>query len=289
MNIIQDLKQDYKSGGITMQIIIWNVLLFVVSIPFFYNFNFGLFEYPNWITLSSMLDVFIYKPWTVITYQFFHFSFWHLFFNMLMLNFTSRLFLTFFNPKQFFSVYLLGGILGGVFFLLGYYFLNLNGELIGASASIMAVLLAVTTYNPIMPIRIPLLGYFKLWHITVCTIVVSDILEFKLLNTGGHLAHLGGALFGFIYTKSLVNGVDLGKGLNLFLDWLATLFSSKSSTPFKKVHKNSIPKKPVNSTSRIVTKDRSQQQIDEILDKISQSGYDSLTKEEKEFLFKAGK
>lgn len=289
MNIFQDLKQDYRLGGISVQLIIWNVLLFLVSIPLFYNFSFGVFQYPTWLILEGSFEGSFFKPWTFISYQFLHFGFYHLFFNMLVLNFASRLFLTFFNQKQLLSVYLLGGIFSGLLFVLGFIVLQFSGSLLGASASIMAVLVAVTTYSPTMPVRLPLLGYFKLWHITLTTIIVSDVLEFKLFNTGGHLAHIGGALFGYLYMKMLIKGIDLGAGLNRFLDWMATFFSSKPSTPFTKVHRNTTPKTSMKTSSRIVTKDKNQQQIDEILDKISKSGYDSLTKEEKEFLFKAGK
>ena len=107
-------------------------------------------------------------------------------------------------------------------------------------------------------------------------------------NTGGHVAHLSGALFGFIYVKLLMNGTDLSKGISFLFDKLVTFSRPKKTTPFKKVHRNYNVKQN-QSTSKIVTKDKTQQQIDDILDKISKSGYDSLTKEEKEFLFKAGK
>jgi hypothetical protein len=107
-------------------------------------------------------------------------------------------------------------------------------------------------------------------------------------NMGGHISHLSGALFGFIFIKLLQNGTDLSKGVSRFFGFFANLFQKNKTTPFKKVHKNYT--KPVEkSIPKIITKDKSQQQIDEILDKISQSGYDSLTKEEKEFLFKVGK
>jgi membrane associated rhomboid family serine protease len=288
MNIIQDLKQQYKIGDISFRIIIWNVLCFLIAIPFFYQFQIGVFDYPNWVSLSSKTSGFLFKPWTFFTYQFFHSGFFHLFFNMLTLSFSSYLFLTFFTQKQLLAVYILGGVFAGVLFVLGFNVLNDFGNIVGASASIMSVLVAVTTYQPLMDVRIPLIGYVRLWYITITIIIVSDVLQFSLSNTGGHIAHLGGALFGFIYIKALQSGTDLGNGLNLILDKISTLFSPRTTSPFKKVHRN-VTTKTSSSGSRIVTKDKSQQQIDEILDKISQSGYDSLTKDEKEFLFKAGK
>lgn len=107
-------------------------------------------------------------------------------------------------------------------------------------------------------------------------------------NTGGHISHLAGAFFGFLYIKLLQNGTDLSKIVSNVIDFFSNLFKPKKEAPFKKVHKNYKPEPKKETASRIVTKDKTQQQIDEILDKISQSGYDSLTKEEKEFLFKAG-
>jgi hypothetical protein len=113
-------------------------------------------------------------------------------------------------------------------------------------------------------------------------------MQIRLDNSGGHIAHLAGAFFGFIFIKLLENGTDLSKLVSTIIDFFVNLFSKSPSTPFKKVHKN-YKRPTAKPTSKIVTKDKTQQQIDEILDKISRSGYDCLTKEEKEFLFKAGK
>jgi hypothetical protein len=127
----------------------------------------------------------------------------------------------------------------------------------------------------------------KLWQITL-VIILIDLMQIRIENTGGHIAHLAGAFFGFIFVKLLENGTDLSKIVSNVLHFFVNLFQKSPSKPFKKVHKNY--KKPIEKPiSRIVTKDKSQQQIDEILDKISRSGYDALTKEEKEFLFKVGK
>ena len=287
MNIIDDLKLQYKMGGIAIKLVFWNVVCFLVSLLFFYQFKVGAFDFPTWIALSSDPSNFIVKPWTFLTYAFFHDGFWHLLFNMVVLNFSSTLFLTFFTPKQYLGLYVLSAIFAGIAFVAGYYFLNLSSSIVGASAAIMAVLVATTTYHPLMNLRLLLIGNVKLWHITF-VIILIDLMQFRLGNTGGHISHLSGAFFGFIFIKLLQNGIDLSKMVSRILDFFTNLFKKNAASPFKKVHKNYS--KPVEkSTSRIVAKDKAQQQIDEILDKISQSGYDSLTKEEKEFLFKAGK
>jgi len=287
MNILDDLKLQYKLGGIAMRVIYWNIACFLVSLVFFWpNFT-GEFAYPNWLALSSDPNVFLFKPWTFLTYAFFHASFLHLLFNMMVLNFASNLFLTFFTQKQYLGLYILGAIFSGVAFSLIFYFSNISGSIVGASAAIMAILVATTTYQPLMNLRLLLIGNVKLWHVTA-VILVLDLLQLRLDNTGGHISHLAGAIFGFIYIKLLQNGTDLSIIISKTLDFFTNLFRKSPSTPFTKVHKNY--KKPTEKvTSRIVTKDKTQQQIDEILDKISQSGYDCLTKEEKEFLFKAGK
>lgn len=286
MNILDDLKMQYRLGGIAIKMIFWNIGCFLVSLIFFYQYSGGFFDFPNWLALSSESSVFIVKPWTFLTYAFFHDSFLHLFFNMIVLNFASYLFLTFFSAKQYLGVYILSAIFAGLIFALGFNLLQLSGAIVGASAAIMGLLMAATTYNPLMEVRLLLVGNVKLWHVTA-VIIILDLMQFRLGNSGGHISHLAGAFFGFVYVKLLQNGTDLSKIISSVLDFFANLFK-KPLTPFKKVHKNY--KKPIGKpVSKIVVKDKKQQQIDEILDKISQSGYDSLNQEEKEFLFQAGK
>jgi membrane associated rhomboid family serine protease len=286
-SIIDDLKMHYKFGGMAQRLIYWNIACFLVSLVFFYQFKVGSFDFPNWIALSSEPSIFITKPWTLLTYSFFHDGFGHIFFNMIVLNFSSTLFLTFFNQKQLLGLYVLSAIFAGIAFVLGYYLLNLSASIVGASGAIMAILVAATTYSPLMNVRLLLIGNVKLWHITL-VIIIIDLMQIRLDNSGGHIAHLAGAFFGFGFIKLLENGTDLSKIVSKVIDFFVNLFSKSPSTPFKKVHKN-YKRPTAKPTSKIVTKDKTQQQIDEILDKISRSGYDCLTKEEKEFLFKAGK
>lgn len=286
-SIIDDLKMNYKLGGMTQKLIYWNVACFLVSLVFFYQFSLGSFNFPNWVALSSEPTVFIFNPWTLLTYSFFHDGFGHVFFNMIILNFSSTFFLTFFNQKQLLGLYVLSAIFAGIVFALGYYFLNLSASIVGASAAIMAILVAATTFRPLMNVRLLLIGNVKLWHITA-VILLIDLMQIRIENTGGHIAHLAGAFFGFVFIKLLENGTDLSKIVSSVIDFFVNLFSKSKATPFKKVHKN-YKSTTIQKTSKIITKDKTQQQIDEILDKISKSGYDCLTKEEKEFLFKAGK
>lgn len=294
MNIVNDLKLQYKIGDMTTKLIFWNLLLFAIPEVVFSLlrlFNVSI-SYHEFVGLTNNPTDLLYKPWTIISYSFFHSSFLHILFNMLMLNFVGKLFSTFFTQKQLLSLYILGGVFAGMIYIASYYLFpllaNQHTLLVGASASVMAILVATTTYQPEMNLRLALIGNVKLWHIAIVFLIL-DFIQLPLENTGGHLSHLGGALFGFIYIKALQSGIDLGSGLNTVLDWFANLFSPKKNTPFTKIHRNPKSAKPTKTSGKIVTKDKTQQQIDEILDKISQSGYDSLTADEKEFLFKAGK
>jgi membrane associated rhomboid family serine protease len=287
MNILDDLKLQYKTGGIVQKLIFCNIVVFVFFalldvILKLSKINIG---YYNYIALSSLPHEFLMKPWTLITFNFMHAGFLHLIFNLMVLHFSGRLFNTYFTDKQLFGVYVLGGIFSGITFVISYIFIGKAGLLVGASGAIMAILIATATYAPFMLLRIPLIGIVKLWHVAFVILLV-DLIQMPLDNTGGHLAHLGGALFGFIYIKLLQSGTDITKPFSAVLDGFANLFKPKKKTPFKKVHRNTT-KKGVNSFQE--NKDLTQKQIDDILDKISKSGYDSLTKEEKEFLFKAGK
>lgn len=286
-SIWDDLKMQYRMGGFEQKLIYWNVGVFALSILAFYNFKQQFFDYPMWLALSSDWNVALRHPWTLLTYSFFHAGILHLIFNMMVLNFAGRLFLTFFSQKQLLGMYLLSAIFAGLMFVGSYYYLGRTAGLVGASASIMAVLVATATYSPNMNLRLLLIGSVRLWVFTAVVVAV-DLLYIFAENTGGHIAHLAGALFGFMYIKLLMTGTDLSKGVTFIFDRFANIGSSRKSTPFKKVHRNQ-QRPPVKNASKIVTKDKTQQQIDEILDKISKSGYDSLTAAEKEFLFKAGK
>ncbi|WP_116789248.1 rhomboid family intramembrane serine protease [Flavobacterium psychrotrophum] len=299
MGFIDQLKTEYRVGGIVQRLIFWNIGLFIIPMILFSilklgSVDIGIFDWTNpfsddFFSLSSNPVDLLWKPWSVLGYAFLHSGFMHVLFNMLTLYFAGRLFLTFFTQKQLFGLYVLSAIFAGLVYILGYNLLPLlvgqTAKMTGASAAIMAILVATAVYAPYYEVRLMLIGTVKLWHIALVFIVL-DLIYAPLDNSGGHIAHLAGDLFGFIYIKLLQSGSDLTKGVSGTIDFFANLFKSRKSAPFKKVHRNTTP--PVRN-SAVKPKDVTQKQIDEILDKISQSGYDSLTKEEKDFLFKVSK
>jgi membrane associated rhomboid family serine protease len=246
----------------------------------------------QWFELPKDFFDFLLQPWSIISYSFFHGGFGHLFWNMLLIYFVGRIFLNLFDARRFLNVYLLGVIMGGLFFILGYNifpaFFNVNAYLIGASAGASAILIFICAYIPNQEVRLIFFNV-KLWYIGAF-VVLMDLIQLPASgNAGGHLAHLGGALLGYWYARQLVNGTDIGAGFSRFLDAMVNLFKrSERKGPLKTVY-NSKKGRSATSTKAQYDKQSNQKKIDAILDKISKSGYESLSKTEKDFLFQAGK
>jgi len=302
MGFIDNLKLEYKIGGVVQRLIFWNVGLFLFPLIIFSLLKLGGITSPaldwtigatqNWFTVNSNPADLLWKPWSLVTYAFLHYGFLHLLMNMLWLFFAGRMFLTFFTQKQFFGLYILSGIFAALIFIISYTLLpifnGINTPMVGASAAVMAILVAAAVYAPYYEVRLMLIGTIKLWYIAAFFIVM-DLIYISAENTGGHIAHLSGALFGYLYIVLLRRGTDLSTGVSAFLDFFTNLSRSKKSAPFRKVHRNTPSQQQHRKTAASRAKDLTQQQIDDILDKIGQSGYDSLTKDEKDFLFKVGK
>jgi len=276
----QDIKYKLSRLNVLEKIILVNVALFIVGLLFK--------PFLSWLELPSDFNSFITKPWSIISYAFVHYGFLHIAFNMLWLYVLARMFLNLFSSKMALNIYFLGTITGGIFYLLFYQFLpkNIIGvPLVGASASVRALLIFICAYMPNQDVRVITFN-IKLWYIGVA-IVILDILGLFGGNGGGNLAHLGGVLLGFVYAKQLKKGQDIGKGFEKFMDAIVGLFKFKKQGPLKTVYKKKqnvggYAKKDFDAFNK-------QKKIDVILDKISKSGYDSLTTEEKDFLFRAGK
>ncbi|NAS29862.1 rhomboid family intramembrane serine protease [Flavobacteriaceae bacterium R38] len=294
MSISNDIKYKYARLSIAEKIIVINAAVFILNvvIPFLFRLNsntiVGYFELPK------RFSDFIQQPWSIITYTFFHANLMHIFFNMLLLFYSSRIFLNLFSVKRFINVYFLGGITGGLLFLLSYnifpVFLQVNTALIGASAAVMAVLIFICTYLPNQEVRVIFFNV-KLWYLGAF-FVLLDLVQIPVSNAGGHIAHLGGALLGFVYAKKLQDGTDIGKWFENLISGIVNMFTPRKKRPLKTVHRKpntSTSSRTGSSRASTFNKGVEQQKIDDILDKISKSGYDSLSKEEKDYLFKTGK
>ncbi len=219
------------------------------------------------LALFSDFNIFNYRIWQFVTYSFLHADIMHLLFNMLMLYFFSQLFFTFFNSKQLLKAYFLGGIAAGFFYFLVANIFGLQSFVVGASGAVMAVFFTVVGYNPRMRVQLIIFGNIAIYYIAIA-FLCFDLLQLFFDNAGGHLAHIGGSIFGFCY----------GKYLGGFI--INSSKKSKVKTNLRTVHNKN------NQTKNNSADNSIQKQIDVILDKISKSGYDSLTQEEKEFLFK---
>lgn len=276
MNILNDIKHAYYKANIVEKIIYINVFLFLITV-IFHRFII------NWFALPTSLTEFINTPWTLISYAFIHERLFHILSNLLVLYYIGNLFLNFYSKKQFLNCYFLGAIIGGLLFLLNYYISNkTGGNLIGASAAVTAVFVAIATKTPRYAIQLRFIGSVELWVLASIWVALS-ILQLINIDNGGAIAHLGGALFGFIYAKQLQKGNDIAKWFEAILDYFANIFKPKKNSPLKTVHKSKKRR-----SSNTVEKSK-QRKIDDILDKISKSGYETLTQEEKDFLFRAGK
>ena len=289
MNFQDQLRYRLQQLNEAEKLILINVICFVL--PLFLKTLFYLFNIPSnvmigWFELSAEWSDLLFKPWTIFTYSFMHSGFFHLFWNMYLLYFASRLFLNLFSPRTFFNVYFLGVLLGGLTFMLSYSvfpaFQYASPIMVGASAGVMAVLIFMATYSPDLEVRI-IFFTVKLRYLGIA-FVLLDLIQIPYGNAGGHLAHLGGAALGYLYVKRLDQGVDIGLPFENFTNRMLNLFKKQSK--LKTVHKR---KASSNSKKKVTTQEVDQSKIDSILDKISKSGYDSLTQKEKDFLFQAGK
>lgn len=290
MSFLSELKQNIRqSGKVTYQFIVANVGLFLFfNILFIFErliFQSGIIArfYHEYLTLPASLELLAFRPWTIITYMFLHAGLWHILVNMLFLFWFGLLLEEYLGRKKIISLYFLGGIAGGLLYIISYnifpYLQVQVGQafLIGASASVMAILVACATLLPDYTFFLLLLGPVKLKYIAL-VLVIFDFLSIAGSNPGGMIAHLGGALFGFVFIRQLRKGNDWSRPFMKVAGGLGAIFKRK---PHLKVKYSNKSRK---TDSRPVSQ---QDEIDAILDKISRSGYESLTAEEKNKLFRA--
>lgn len=268
------------------RLLLINVGLFLVimvfqTISFLTGMDIPIFDkLVGWLSLPSSPGTLMLQPWSLITYMFLHTGVMHILFNMLILYWTGRLFTEYLGSDKLWATYVLGGLSGGILYLLSYNlfpaFEGKMAHLMGASAGVIAVMVAIATLLPDYIVHLLLFGAVRLKYVALVSVVLYFI-SIPGANSGGEIAHLGGALFGFVMVKQLRQGRDMTSWLTA----LARKFSPNPSRRSLRAVGNSGRKQLVSSQSL------TQENIDRILDKINKSGFDSLTKEEKEILYKA--
>ena len=294
MAIITDLKETFRRGNIYIQLIYINAGVFIlttlleVMLQLFNRSLEGAFE---WLELPASLTRFIIQPWSILTYMFMHAGLMHILFNMLWLYWFGALFLNFFSAKHLRGLYILGGICGGLLYMAAYnifpYFSPMidYSFMLGASASVLAIVAATAYREPNYPIRLLLFGTVRLKYLALI-VIGTDLLFITSNNAGGHIAHLGGALAGLWFAAGLSKGTDITSWINKILDAIVSLFSFKPRKPKMKVHYGTNRQKDYDYNTR---KKVQSEEIDRILDKLKKSGYESLTSDEKKSLFDASK
>lgn len=286
-----DIKDKLKHLSAFEKIIALNIIIYAIGWLVFLIQGIHREDSLNWLALPKDFSALILKPWSIFTYGFAHNGFWHLLMNMLILYFVGRTLTNLFSPKLSLNVYFLGILLGGLSFVLVYTLFPSGilynvGDLVGASAGVSAVLLFICAYMPNKEVRFGPISV-KLMYVGL-VFVGFDIFGLFSDNSGGYVAHLGGDVLGYFYAIQLKKGIDIGKGFERFMDSISSYFSNAKKSNLKTVHKRK-KKNYAGHTKQEFGEFNNQKQIDIILDKISKSGYESLSKDEKAFLFKAGK
>lgn len=292
--IITDIKEAFRRGNVYIRLIYINAAVFVITTlmeVILQLFNRSLGNVLDWLELPASLTRFIIQPWSLFTYMFMHAGFLHILFNMLWLYWFGALFLMFFSAKHLRGLYMLGGICGGLLYMAAFnifpYFRPMTeySFMLGASASVLAIVAATAYREPNYPIRLFLFGTVRLKYLALI-VIGTDLLFITSSNAGGHIAHLGGALAGLWFAAGLSKGKDMTAWINKALDAIASLFNPKPRKPKMRVHYGTNRKKDYDYNARKKTQS---EEIDRILDKLKKSGYESLTMEEKKSLFDASK
>lgn len=304
-DIFNNISFKWKTGTWLLKLVFINIAIFLVLriiglVCFFGNINPDFLI--KWIECPSSLQELAQQPWSIFTYMFAQYDILHILFNMLWLYGFGRLFLEFNSQKQLLALYIYGGLLGAILFMLGYNLLpvfnGIDGWLIGSSASAIAIVIATAVLNPNYKVGLLFIGQISLKWIAIVSVVIF-ILGLSGENSGGHMAHVGGVLAGVLYGVMMNRGIDITKPFNNTLDWVANLFASikdfklPKRAPKPKAKKWEQGKNNPNpsqnnsdkSSQKATASPEDQAELDRILDKIKKSGYTALSADEKKRLF----
>jgi membrane associated rhomboid family serine protease len=296
MDIWGEIKQAFKNGSIVTRLIYINLAVFLslrIVLVIFSLFKVDLLILP-WLALPSDFGQLLTRPWTLLTYMFLHYDFIHILFNVLWLYWFGKIFLGYFDEKKLLGIYLLGGLSGGLLYMLAYNIfpafetIASSGLLLGASASIIAIVVATAVYAPNLSLHLfplsAIVGPVKIIWIALFSVFIYFI-GITGNNAGGNIAHLGGALWGYLYMMQLKKGIDITAHFNNFAYNIDNFFKRRSrlKVSYRRNPSQHNPDWEYNKKQKA-----EKENINEILDKIAKSGYNSLSKKEKEVLFRMG-
>ena len=290
MSIIDEIKDSFRKGTSLNKLIYLNIGIFLLvqlvhigtvlsNAPESYE------SFIRLLAVPSGLDALKGRFWTVITYMFFHKDFFHILFNMILFFWFGRFFMEAFGEKKLMGIYILGGIGGAILYIAFYNLFPFFEEVVaqsvalGASASVIAVVMAVATYVPERRMHLVFIGPVKIIYVALFFFIISSVVDFSV-NTGGKIAHMGGAVVGVLFALYYKQGKDITRGFDRLMDTMASWFKpgkSKMKVTYRR---------PADDMEYNRQKAAEQKEVDRILEKISKAGYDSLTKREKEMLFK---
>ncbi len=295
-NFVEDIKNPFRRGNTLVQLMLINAIVFLFLIltgailSFFPQGNAINAAINENVLLIAPVREFIWKPWTLLTYCFTHYSFWHLLFNMLTLFWFGTLVQEFIGSRKLMNIYIIGGIFSGLIYIAIYNLLsltpqvnNINSTVLGASAAVCAVMFAAVTLLPEYEFY-----FFGLFLIKIKYIAWFFLLLSFIVPSSG-ISHLGGALAGYSYIYLLRKGIDLGSPIETVGDWWSSIWrpKPKMKIPQRKYSESTVSSKGISSSNLDPNYFPDQVEVDAILDKIGKSGYESLTKEEKQKLYRA--
>lgn len=294
-NIFNDISNTLRNGSPLSRIILISIVVFVVvnligNISGMATGGINYLEY--YLSVPAYWFDFLLQPWSIVTYLFLHAGLGHIFWNLLLLYWFGQIYIEYQSNQKFISTFFIGGLAGAVLYLIAYNLVFLaggnpsfaeNAHLMGASAGILAVVFATATLIPDYELTLILVGPVRIKYIAAGIFVISTVLDFSS-NTGGKIAHIGGALYGYLFIRGLRSGVDYSTWFWTLINSTQALFSSKPKMRVVKNNYKSNKTSAPNNKSSMSAAEK-ERRINQILDKISASGYDSLSSEEKEFLF----
>jgi len=290
MGIIDEIKLSFRNGTYLTKLIYVNIAIWVIVRLVFVGYKLSGSDGSlmlSWLALPASFELFVSRPWTILTYMFLHFDFLHILFNVLWLYWFGKIFLEYHNQQKLLSLYLIGGFSGGLAYMLAYNLIPVfrisvsEVQLLGASASVIAIVIAIAVYVPNHLINLVFIGPVKIKWIAFISVLLY-VINLSGDNAGGNFAHLGGALWGWIYMSQFMAGRNITGRFDRMMDVFFTWFRPRKKLKIK----YNAPNPDYNFNRN---KASQQEEINRVLDKIGKSGYDSLTFEEREMLFKMGR